>query len=130
MFGPAIYPHERAARVMRVVGWIFLVLGAAAIFAVFRPAFDSQDPLPGKFWVIAILMVGLPALMIAISQGLFAQKPWARTAGIVYGVLALCGFPVGTIIGIYVLWQLRKGWPVGSPAYVNPWERGTSKEER
>ena len=114
-------PHVRAARVMRLVGWISLVLGAAAIVAVFRPSFDANTPLPGVFWVIAVLMVGLPALMIVIAQGLFAQKPWARTAGIVYGVFALFGFPVGTIIGIYVLWQLRKGWPVDSPAYVNPW---------
>ena len=119
----ALYPHERAARVMRLVGWVSLVLGAAAVVAVFFPSFEAHKALTGVFWVIALLMVGLPALMIVIAQGRFAQKPWARTAGIVYVVFALFGFPIGTIIGIYVLWQLRKGWPVDSPAYVSPWAR-------
>ena len=123
MFGAALYPHERAARAMQVVGWISLVLGAAAIFVVFRPTFDAPGALPATFWAIVLLMVGLPALMIAIAHGLLAHKRWARTAGIVYGVFALFGFPVGTIIGVYVLWQLRKGWPVDSPAYVSPWAR-------
>jgi hypothetical protein len=118
-----LYPHVRAARVMRLVGWISLVVGAGSTFAVFYPALVTQKTLPGIFWVVALLMIGLPGLMIVIAQGLFAQRPWARTAGIVYGVFALFGFPIGTFIGAYVLWQLRKGWPIDSPAYVNPWAR-------
>jgi amino acid transporter len=123
MWGSDLYPHERAARVIRLVGWITLLLGLASTAAVFYPSLVDHKPLPPVFWVIALLMIGLPVLMIVIAWGLFAHKPWARTAGIVYGVLALFGFPVGTFIGAYVLWQLRKGWPVDSPAYRNPWSR-------
>ena len=117
----SLHPHERAARVIRIVGWIALSLSLASAFAVFLPAAGQAQPVSLAIWGVAILMVGIPASLLVIARGLLAHRNWARTGAIIYGVLMLTGFPIGTAIGAYVLWQLRKGWPVDSPAYASPW---------
>ena len=41
-----------------------------------------------------------------IGYGLLQMKPWARIAAIILAILALCNFPLGTIIGGVVLYLL------------------------
>jgi hypothetical protein len=63
--------------------------------------------------------VGLVALILGISMlfqllfsvpsmvaglGLLKQKSWARTAGIVAGVMAAMSFPIGTAVCVYTFW--------------------------
>lgn len=50
-------------------------------------------------------------LHLLLAWGLFEKQPWARTLGIVLGLLALIRIPFGTALGIYTLWVLL---PAGS----------------
>ncbi|WP_428740106.1 hypothetical protein, partial [Sulfurimonas sp.] len=45
------------------------------------------------------------------SKGLLKQKKWARIVTIILGVLMLFGFPVGTIVGVLLIYGTTKGWP-------------------
>ena len=43
-------------------------------------------------------------LYAAVGYGLLQLKSWARIAAIILAILALCSFPIGTIIGGIVLY--------------------------
>lgn len=45
-------------------------------------------------------------LHLLLAWGLFEKQPWARTLGIVLGLLALIRIPFGTALGVYTLWVL------------------------
>ena len=53
-------------------------------------------------------IIGIAHLLLgsAINQ----HKNWGRIAGIIYGALALFGFPIGTSIGGFILYWLIKQW--------------------
>ncbi|HEC76636.1 MAG TPA: hypothetical protein ENI33_05215 [Thermoplasmatales archaeon] len=55
---------------------------------------------------IIIVLIGLIDLLIA--YGLWTLKSWARTMAIIFAIIGLIGFPIGTIISIIILWYLFK----------------------
>jgi len=69
----------------------------------------------GGYGFAASLMAGLGAIMIiiglidfAVAYGLWNLMPWARTVAIIFAIIGLLGFPIGTIISIIILWYLFK----------------------
>lgn len=61
----------------------------------------------------AMIFIGAIALLIGIlyaiaGLGLWKLKPWARIIAIILAIISLLNFPVGTAIGIIVLWYLFK----------------------
>ena len=50
--------------------------------------------------------------MFFLGNAVKAHKNWARVIGIIYGILILFGFPLGTFIGAFILSYLIKGWEV------------------
>ncbi|WP_268121634.1 hypothetical protein [Roseivirga pacifica] len=66
-------------------------------FAEVSPMFD----IIGAFvWGIAILFL-LPRLIIGI--GLAMQQKWADIPGLVFGIISLLNFPLGTLLGVYAI---------------------------
>lgn len=53
-----------------------------------------------------LFVMGLGALEIVVGVHLRDHRPWARIAQIIYGVISLPGFPIGTVFGVYVLWAM------------------------
>jgi hypothetical protein len=83
------------------------VVGVGA--AVLLPTMSSGKPPP--------LAVLLPAVVLVLVIGLFfvgsavmRHESRARTVGILYGLAALLGFPIGTVVGAYVRRQLVFQW--------------------
>ena len=52
------------------------------------------------FWGIAIIFL-IPRLFIGI--GLLNKAKWANIPALVYGVISLLNFPIGTVLGVYVI---------------------------
>jgi hypothetical protein len=79
----------------------------------------SAAGLVGDFLVGLILPVAMALLLFFGGRGLRKLTPWGRVVGIVIGVIGLAAIPVGTILGIYILYLLlsKKGKMVFSPAY-------------
>ena len=44
-------------------------------------------------------------------MGARRRRQWARRASIVMCILMLPGVPIGTVIGVYLLFYLWDGWP-------------------
>ena len=67
---------------------------------------SSEDASP---WIALIIAVPA-ALHGAIALGAFKRQGWSRGASIVVGVLMLPGFPIGTLIGIYLIRYASASW--------------------
>ena len=61
------------------------------------PILGTIGTLLGTFFAA----LGIPGVIIGI--GLLNHAPWARIAGIVFSVISLVNFPIGTAIGVYSL---------------------------
>ncbi|RYD33796.1 MAG: hypothetical protein EOP87_10375 [Verrucomicrobiaceae bacterium] len=72
-----------------------------------------------QFLVGLILPGALAILLFFGGRGLRKLTPWGRVIGIVIGVIGLAAIPVGTVLGIYILFLLlsKKGRLVFSPGY-------------
>jgi len=56
--------------------------------------------------IVATLFYGVVAL--AAGYGLWQSKGWSRSLAIFLSVFLLFAFPIGTIIGVVIIWYLRK----------------------
>jgi hypothetical protein len=107
----------RAHRALAIFYAIVLVVVFVAI-AVFIPGDGSGEvPVVGLAMMVG-LFVALFCLHWFVGAGARDKKPWARLASIIIGILALFGFPVGTIIGIYLLVNAIPEW--GPPRQAAP----------
>ncbi len=104
----------------KVIGIVYIIFSAMGLLGVFfydffmTAIFDyaqTNDPefaevswvfdLIGSFiWGIALLFL-IPRLAIGI--GLAQGKSWANIPGLVFGVISLINFPIGTLVGIYAI---------------------------
>ena len=67
---------------------------------------SQEDDLAGVgvFAFVACFVLLFALLYGAVGYGLLQLKSWARISAIVLAILALCSFPIGTIIGGVVLY--------------------------
>jgi len=103
-------------KVFSVLGFIGGALSVIAglLLAVFGSALagvliGAKSPLigalaGGALIVAAVLMVIAGVIGLVIAWGLLKMKKWARIVEGIGGILSLFGFPVGTIVGIIVIY--------------------------
>ena len=58
----------------------------------------------GLFVAAGLLFIALGVVAIFVGRGLWMYEPWARIVAIIFGVLDLFSFPIGTIIGIAIIY--------------------------
>ena len=109
--------HNRTLGLLHIVyGSLqsLLMLGMILFFLIVVPL--TRNPSRGGavpvafFAMIMALIVFFQALFTIPSfvagYGLLKQKNWAKTAGIIAGVLAAISFPHGTALCVYTMWFL------------------------
>lgn len=100
----------KAGRLLRLMGWINLVFIISIAAAIAIPAYAQSQPIAVPIWIVFFCAVGLSVFYLFVGAGVKSHKPWAKVAAVVLSVLALFNFPVGTLIGIAILYYLVKGW--------------------
>lgn len=96
--------HIKVARVHRGLSWLYGAI--AACMAI--PAFMARNaPDLGALYAVVVVFGALAVLHHFIGKGARQMKDGARVASLIIGLLMLFGFPVGTIIGIYLLANAR-----------------------
>jgi len=85
----------------------YLVLSSVIVWAL-----GASRAAPG---LVVVGVVG--ALHLAIAIGAGARKEWARIASLATGCLMLIGFPIGTMIGLYLIINARSDWALERPRY-------------
>ena len=64
-------------------------------------------------------LVAVGAAQFFAGYGVRALRPWGRIVGTILSVIGLVGFPVGTLVNLYILYLYfsKKGRTVFSPDY-------------
>lgn len=74
---------------------------------------DIGDP-TGLFWATTgvgcvVVFVAVGGVLAALTGwGLLRMRSWARVLALILGILGLFAFPVGTVIGVLIIWYLLK----------------------
>jgi zinc-ribbon domain len=118
---PATAGHDpsRLEGHVRTLGTLWIILGALWLFPSFfmitmgHAAHFVTRGWPMWGFMTAPFMFGLGSMFlllaagaICVGWGLMRHEPWARTAAIVVGILAIFHPLLGTLLGIYTLWVL------------------------
>ncbi len=92
--------------ILYILGGLFALAGGAMMLSggsMFGNALGGTIlTAVGAIYVI----VGL--IDFVVAYGLWNLQPWARTVAIVFAIIGLLSFPIGTIISIIILWYLFK----------------------
>jgi hypothetical protein len=63
------------------------------------------------FFLLPVLFFGLFSFIhYILMQGLKKESTFSRIGSIVYGVLIIFGFPLGTLFGIILIYSMTKNW--------------------
>ncbi|MBH9579229.1 hypothetical protein [Inhella proteolytica] len=100
--------NYKAFRVHRALAVLYGVLALLLSSALFFPPMGY-----GQWGVLPVLVFfGLVAFVHGwTAMACRAGSEPGRKASIAIAVLMLCGFPIGTLIGAYLLSVTWKGWP-------------------
>jgi hypothetical protein len=115
-------PHIKVARAHRALAFLY------AFVAVLNSLmFLSELNHNAKIGLVAnrVIFACFYALHLSISLGAFRQRPWARTLSQITGWLLVLGFPVGTIIGLYLIVVSWTKWTTASVSSGPSTEPGT-----
>jgi lysylphosphatidylglycerol synthetase-like protein (DUF2156 family) len=93
-------------RTHMALAWLYGVVMTAFAF-IFAMSADRPS---GAFVILLFFLVPL-LFHFFIARGARERKSWARRASFGIGVLMLFGFPVGTMIGVYLLSNAWGDWP-------------------
>jgi len=102
-------PRRKAARIFRLLSWLQIILCILILVAILIPTI-SEGRNPVGPLAIGMVFLIIPWLYRKLAAGIDAKREWARTVGIIVGVLMLAGVPIGTLIGGYLLYLLIGGW--------------------
>lgn len=95
-------------RAHRALAWFYAFIGLAACAAILIGSKGQHGlVLLPLFITIAIVF----SIHFFTARACRAGKPGGRIASIVISLFMLLGFPIGTLIGIYLLANTWRPWP-------------------
>jgi hypothetical protein len=95
--------HNRTVGIAHaLVGALILIgLAIAAVLEARRRPSDAAERLA---WMLYVLP--LPLLQLLTAYGIYTIKRWGRTLALVFSVLYVLVFPLGTMLAAYTWWVL------------------------
>lgn len=104
--------YEKAGRLIRLLAWLQVIMLVGIAAAIIIPAMSGtlQGGQHLEILLIFIPLALIPYFFLTLGKAIKEHKDWGRIVGIIYGILLLFGFPLGTLLGGYILWCLIKGW--------------------
>ena len=93
--------------------WQYCIIGGLFALAAGAMMFAGSSMLGFGFGGAILKAVGAIYVIVGlidflIAYGLWTLKPWARIVAIIFAIIGLLSFPIGTIISIIILWYLFK----------------------
>jgi hypothetical protein len=88
-----------------------LALLYAGLGVVFFFVLSQGQPIAGPVIAVPAILLGFTAFHVAIAYGASRKAGWARVLSILVGIFLLFAFPIGTIVGGYLLYNSK--WSEG-----------------
>jgi len=119
--GKPLLPYERAGRLFRLVAWLqvlvfvfpfalLLLIGGPELRARWTRDWDANPDERTFVLLLCAIVVGLSIFELFLGKAIREHRSWSRIVGIALAVVFLVGFPLGTMIGGYIIWCLATGW--------------------
>lgn len=96
--------QEKVFRVHRALAILYGLMGLTFAWVLSR---GSMPPMAGGVVLVMAIIFGTHA---ALAAAVLKGKSWARMGSMVVGGLMLLGFPIGTLIGVYLIYNAKDGW--------------------
>ena len=116
--------HEASIRSFGLLYWfgggVMLFLGGAMIVQSLMDILDQrQIGFPFEIIMISAVYIVVGLLQITVARGIRKFTPNGKIGGIIFGMIGLMGFPIGTLLCGYMLYLLlsAKGKFIFSPQY-------------
>lgn len=106
--------HTKVFRAHRALAWFYALLGAAISAVVLSGFFGKVG---NSVVLIPIIFVIIFSMHYFTARACKTGKPGGRLASIVIACFMLFGFPVGTLIGIYLLANTWRTWPLRETSF-------------
>ena len=104
----ALEKHTQVANINARLAWFYGV-GAAVVFGINHL---SPYALPERFKYAALALFPVLCLFHAVvSKAARKFQQWSRSASLGIAVLYLFVFPIGTVLGVYLIMICRHPWP-------------------
>ncbi|MDZ4074702.1 MAG: hypothetical protein U1E04_08125 [Hylemonella sp.] len=107
-------PHLKTAQAHRflAIGYLSLSIFIVAPLWVVSRTSNGIDLSRIIFAETVVLTAGciFVALHLVVAFGAKRKKSWARTMTNLIGVVMLFAFPIGTVIGGYLIWTGAEKW--------------------
>lgn len=110
-------PHDHNKTVGIAHGLVgTLVLTGLIIAAVLEAHRHPSDPAERLAWMLYVLP--LPLLQLLTAYGVFTIRRWGRMLALIFSILYVLVFPIGTLLAVYTWWVLygEHGRRLYSPA--------------
>ncbi len=94
---------------VKVVGWLWIANGVVSILIFIFGLIIANTNIPGAQDALLVTIGGVcffvPGIIadFLIGYGMFNYRSWARYLAIIFAIINLPLFPVGTAAGIYTL---------------------------
>lgn len=105
--GVRVEKHIKIARAHRALSWLYALITGLMLALMWLPGGGKT---PAALYLVAGMFAAMFALHHFTARGARAQHPAARIVSMVIGGLMLFAFPLGTIIGIYLLVNAAEPW--------------------
>lgn len=101
-----------AGHLLTIWAWLLLFVVGTIIMSVLVVNFMGDEPEKSTplFWSIISAILLLSLIVLVTANGLKNHQQWARYVGIFLAVMALIAFPVGTVMGLFIISYIQKGW--------------------
>lgn len=104
--------HIKVAYTHKVVSWIYAFFAIIFTFIFFIPSQNTPLVTTLVFIAVPLMLWMFSAFHHYTSKGALKKHKWALNSSRGLAIFLLIGFPVGTIVGIYLLINCRKGWGI------------------
>lgn len=100
----------KAGRLIRMFGWVNLIFTIGIGAAVGISAVAGSESIPDWDWIVFAPAILVSVVFLLVGAGVKNYKAWAKIVGAALAMVCLLYVPIGTLIGIFVLVYLAKGW--------------------
>jgi len=103
---------QNAGHLLAILGWLILfIIGTvtASVLVVDIMAKELENP-NTSFWLIVTACYCLGFVILITANALKHHRAWARYLGSFLAFVTLIAFPVGTVLGLFILSYINKGW--------------------
>ena len=103
----------KAARLLGLIGWSIIIINSlifGAMITVHVLANTTEELNDSRLWIIMGSVIGFGLVFLITAKNLHLKKTWAKYLTFFLSIVALFVFPVGTLVGGFVLFYLIRGW--------------------